>query len=525
MMMLMILAVAQALQLPNTNYAGRGYNLMLAEPLPRTAQDIAVPLKSSVIQLNFIDTVETNGVAYSIPAETEVVTIPSGTFGSEVSEISSVSDISNVVEHTFSLSLDYAPSKFGFSASGSVKSLVNAVTVEKSSVFIGTTMASTWKVDLKPYGDFKLSNSFVSGVKSLSLNESHVSYDRFVKSYGTHYITAMLMGGVATQTATLSNVNRKSLESMSVDVSEQAKISFYVDAQQSYAIKYNQAQQSNYSAMTKKDSYTTLGGDPKYNVLNYEKWLATIPSNPVPLSFAMEPLTTLMISDYFPDDPDIDLKARNVEKKITSYLATSLYCAGSCANGGTCLPLNDMWIGRCVCANGWTGNNCEVNVSPVVQQYDCQTKVCDGKCLVNENGVYYSYMPPPGRILTAATIDIMPGVPMYMFTHCDPKLADAAIVERQTIKDVEFNGNAAICPEGMYLAGIYAEPDTKPYKGLLKCADGGKAFTVNQNACTWQMACPVYSYAAGFGNYNQVYCCQSRRPTLAELAAEYSSAQ
>jgi len=298
----------------------------------------------------------------------------------------------------------------------------------------------------------------------LSLNATHASYDRFVKSYGTHYITAMLMGGIATQTATISNVNRKSLESMSVDVSEQAKISFYVDAAQSYSIKYNQAAQNNFSSVTQKDSYTTLGGDPTYNVKDYSKWLATIASNPV--------------------------------------------------------PLNDMWLGRCVCANGWTGNNCEVNISPIIQQYDCQTKVCDGKCLVNENGVYYSYMPPPGRILTAATIDIMPGVPMYMYTHCDPKLADSAVVERQTIKDVEFNGNSAICPEGMYLAGIYAEPDTKPYKGVLKCASGGSAFTVNQNACTWQMACPVYSYAAGFGNYNQVYCCQSRRPTLAELEAE-----
>ena len=154
-----------------------------------------------------------------------------------------------------------------------------------------------------------------------SLNNLKTAYKSLITAYGTHLTQAVTYGG---RYISLYEINRSTYESarMSKAGFEAAAsatikgVSFGADVSFEYEDKRKQGQSSSSFNAT---SYVTGGSG-----TTFEKWEEKITDAPAPIEFELMPLHTLLSKIYFPNDPDIEDKAKILKAVMLEYVCSKM---------------------------------------------------------------------------------------------------------------------------------------------------------------------------------------------------------
>ena len=119
---------------------------------------------------------------------------------------------------------------------------------------------------------------------------------------------------------------------------------------------------------------STAGGQPFDNSIQngtektmlLNEWFKTVPNNPVITQMGMTKLSELLTKERFPNDTQIEDKARLIESVWAKYDGNQklVKCVNDCTSPchGGCVPTGYFQYGLCVCKAGFTGHDCSTRI-------------------------------------------------------------------------------------------------------------------------------------------------------------------
>eukprot|EP01095_Lingulamoeba_sp_RSL-Kostka_P017293 TRINITY_DN890_c0_g2_i1.p1 TRINITY_DN890_c0_g2~~TRINITY_DN890_c0_g2_i1.p1 ORF type:complete len:515 (+),score=167.83 TRINITY_DN890_c0_g2_i1:126-1670(+) len=186
-------------------------------------------------------------------------------------------------------------------------------------------ICEAYEVAFQPYSTSNLTTSFQNGVSTLPTvfnitdSQGMESFEKFIGFYGTHIISQLIMGGLSSQQTSILTTFHSLLQSVDIDVSEQASVSFIVSCGESVNVNNNQTAYKAFETFSEIGTLEVSGGNSSY-ANDFITWSGTVADNPVPLKSYINPLNDILTSDYFPNDPNIADKKTALGKAIQYYI-------------------------------------------------------------------------------------------------------------------------------------------------------------------------------------------------------------
>ncbi|GGJ46903.1 MACPF domain-containing protein [Deinococcus roseus] len=305
---------------PNIAFLGRGYDLLLTDPLDYAsggsrATVIALQYKNDNVQLvandhfRFPDSTQNNPDPGGTTSLTFQQMFRQSDYQSQFGETATISGGIPLIAK-FSLSESYSQS---FSQKSSLQSSTLYTWREVRLVTVNFTPA----LDDPP--PLVLDTDFANAVENLSSSSaSDPTYQEFIQQFGTHYTTSVSFGGRAYQYTVVEASTFSSMIAQSIDVQAGASGAFDIFTG-SASGSYNQQNTQSYQSAT--ESSTTLknfsGGSP---FDSWDNWVSSVGGQPVPIALTLAPLSDLLNGTNFPNDPDIATRQSLLETAITNYL-------------------------------------------------------------------------------------------------------------------------------------------------------------------------------------------------------------
>ncbi|XP_061194766.1 uncharacterized protein LOC133202919 [Saccostrea echinata] len=341
----------------NLGYIGRGYDLFKGNPLSNDGvvdQGFRLP----VIDLPYSNKFTADG-HFRIPDNVDVIAESSAKFGSSLYKVQSESDYKSM------LSVDASVNAHGegwgvsasFSASASYqkntqqiqKGETTTLSIVSRAVVYRARMSETSKIS-------KVSDYFEKAVMLLPMencdNDSlQDMYLNFIREFGTHYTTQVVMGAKAVQQLTFSNSDLSKLESegISAEVAAEASYSgFGASAGGGISVgvgSQNDAKQQ--VSNTNKEQYEYyIGGNPpagdfsEGSTESLREWATSADEKPVPIQYKMTSIDTLLKPGYFND-----ITYGLLERRRCLRRALYTYCKQT-VSPSLCNPPDDSYISQ-----------------------------------------------------------------------------------------------------------------------------------------------------------------------------------
>lgn len=163
-------------------------------------------------------------------------------------------------------------------------------------------------------------------------------------------------------------------------ITKEVDISFILSFNQKQTESYEKEIHSKFMNSVKNVKVSTIGGRPYAPVSTdlpqlsptLNDWAQSVPSNPAIIKLKLESILDLITSHYFPNDTQINEKARAVEQALIQYAnEMRINCYRSCtspANGicQTSNTANPFMFGTCKCNPRYTGPDCATPIDPTV---------------------------------------------------------------------------------------------------------------------------------------------------------------
>ncbi|CAF1386983.1 unnamed protein product [Adineta steineri] len=182
--------------------------------------------------------------------------------------------------------------------------------------------------------------------------------------FGYTYIKELLLGGIAQQTITITEENRRSLVKNGFSKTENGEYSssalgiFKIKAGFKVTDEFNESKLAIFSQYSQQSSVVTFGGST--TLQSIETWSSTVPGNPAAIKLKTEPLVNLLTERTFPGDPNIAAKQALIQSAVTKYITKEVFCYNKCSYpNGVCPPTSNYFgFAKCVCTSGYTGYDC-----------------------------------------------------------------------------------------------------------------------------------------------------------------------
>jgi hypothetical protein len=242
--------------------------------------------------------------------------------------IESTSSLQSSMEDTAKISAGI-PLIFSFSASTSYKTAKELMKSHKevfvkSSVTCGVQEAGLPNAALYDEGGDapKMNPIFVQAVKDLptDLHDIGLSYYRFLHSFGTHFVTDVVMGASYTEITTWSAAHLTTSFSSQVGVTVAASgtledtLKLGVGGGHKSGERKTFASSSNYASVKK-----LLMGGPITPSSKFEDWASISRKCPTPLEYTLMETFRLLNSKNFPKDDSIQIKRNLLKQALKSY--------------------------------------------------------------------------------------------------------------------------------------------------------------------------------------------------------------
>ena len=302
----------------NIEYLGSAYDILKGNPQSTQGQDKGF-VGPSVFRFTFNQNLTTTDGRYSIPDYTTVNDAQSCSFAfSSTEQKDTRSYMDSLKGH---VSADFKLWGAGFSASSDYQD-VHQSSVSGNTVFISS------HAQCESYGasidNASFTEDFVKAVSSLPSSFDSSSRDQylfFIQTYGTHIVTALIMGGRYGFRSEFTMEGFSDLSTTGIDIKASAGYSGLIDISTSLATEDQQKDANTFNSYRKNYVIYQIGGTPNVSAtgIPYSDWASSVKDQPLPLSYKLTELYKYFKLKNFPDDPNIDLKKESLRKATLQY--------------------------------------------------------------------------------------------------------------------------------------------------------------------------------------------------------------
>jgi len=316
-------AVCQAVtRIPNARYLGMGYNSFTGNP----DNNLYDPgFRYGVLQFTWDTNITSSDQRYVVPDHTQVLQTRSCGFRSEASTDFGSRSYQNA------LSVDVGVAVGGgflfwdarFTASAGYRKVSQGTTQHRRFYTSAKGKCIQYQLAVNYlHVPIQLTSAFTQAVRALPLERNDDVYHAFIDTYGTHFTTRVTLGA---KMVILSEFEEKSLTRM-----EEEGLNIQVAAQLSYLrfsseitaeTDIQRGQREAFESMRRSFAASYLGSHPPSDG-QWETWARTTADSPYPVSYRLAPITSLLISKFFPDMSASEL---NTTRKLLSD-AYYTYC-------------------------------------------------------------------------------------------------------------------------------------------------------------------------------------------------------
>lgn len=294
-----------------------GYDVFKGNPHSTGKFDSGFKL-DQIFSLTYEDGNTTPDGEHLVPDHVSANNQPSCSFSFSAQTITEVSSYSE------SLSLDASVEGEGwgasFSASVGYKSAKETTSSHEYRLYSSKAKCTAYAASIR-YKHAKLSESFKETVEDLPTDTTGESeYRDLIDFYGTHFVRYVEMGGRYGYRSEMSNTKAMELSSQGINVKAAAGYSGIVsvhgsvttDSQKEQAKEFDEARES-------VEQFFVGGGPPDDETWNEYKWASSVAENPLPISYKLVPIESLLTSEYFPENDQINLKRQMLSHAMTEY--------------------------------------------------------------------------------------------------------------------------------------------------------------------------------------------------------------
>ena len=349
---------------PNIGFLGRGYNIFIANPRETTGK-VDPGFTQPVIRQSFELGRFSGDGAFPLPDYADVTEEASSTFTSHSTSYASEQAYKDTLDMAVSIGASVsADTMFNgrFSASASYQHIREETARSKSKYVQIDSSTVYYRARLRP--SFELDGVFVAAVLGLPVCETEVStcptaatlqcspednlaYSHFLETYGTHFSTMAVMGGVASQRYAMTQSEYASFQQTvigaALSTSVEANFEFLsASSSVDVSAQLQTEARSTLATMSASSLEWYLGGQPVAsadiadgNTESLKIWSTTVRENPVPLVIQVDEISTLFSNPELFFGPDVNSTA--ADDLITRACQLSqYYCKYS--NGTYCPP-------------------------------------------------------------------------------------------------------------------------------------------------------------------------------------------
>ncbi len=299
-------------RLKNISYLGRTWDITTVDPLniPKSAKG---PLALRSDQ----ELVLSEDGQVMIPKATDYTPGTSGGEFKETKMVFTAYDYQSSFEQSFSFNVGKGK-KASFGASESYNKKKQETGSSKAMFTHVDAIVQIYKLaySRQQAPNVPLDAKFSEAVETLPASTAS-AYQAFIEHFGTHYSAMVIMGGRAYQETRIHIDTYSNLISQGIDVSLEAKASFKADFSAKAGAKTSNQEKYENETQDGRESIYTNGGTLNSNI---DTWASSVKEDPVPFEMNLYTLDTLLTGDYFPDDPDIDIKRITLKKHIDAYI-------------------------------------------------------------------------------------------------------------------------------------------------------------------------------------------------------------
>ncbi|XP_062602269.1 uncharacterized protein LOC134263931 [Saccostrea cucullata] len=302
----------------NLGYIGRGYDLFKGNPLSDDGvvdQGFRLP----IMELPYTHKFTADG-EYRIPDNVDVIAESSAKFGSSLYSVQSESDYKSML--SVDASVNAAGGGWGVSASFSAsasyqkntreiqKGETTTLSIVSRAVAYRARMSETSKMSkVNEYFEKAVMLLPMENCEDESLQEMYLN---FIREFGTHYTTQVVMGAKAVQQLTFAKSDLSKLESegISAKVAAQASFSgFGASGGGGFSVGVGSKEESKERVQnTNKEQYEYyIGGNPPSgdfssgSTESLREWARSADEKPVPIQYRLTSIETLLKPGYFKD--------------------------------------------------------------------------------------------------------------------------------------------------------------------------------------------------------------------------------
>jgi hypothetical protein len=262
-------------------YFGATYDIFSGNPLSKDIDPGFLP--KQLFKYTYAEDRKTSDGKYFYPKEVTALAMNSCSRSFKSTEINGLKSYHDALEQSVSISGGYDGliASVSFTASVDYQSAESSLTTQQKVHVITQEKCQLYEVGLN--SDPILSEDFLKAVDNALLQGS---WEQFIKEWGTHYATRLVMGASAIKETTFSRETVQQLQSAGVNVAAGVSGS-YAKAKGSLDTKtgLSTSQQSYFDKADKEERQYYIGAQPDPNNNNNATWILNIEkSQPLPLS-------------------------------------------------------------------------------------------------------------------------------------------------------------------------------------------------------------------------------------------------
>ncbi len=300
-------APAAAEPIPGVDFFGRGFNIINFDPLsPGSIHGIS---QNPIFDMKINQA--THDGKYLIPEHSSYTPNPKLSWNAQSTSLESGYDFSNKYSQSISAKGGYGPVSFSGSAS---YAQINKQTHDNASVIeFASAVVTLWNLS---WNQPQLSEAFRQAVLALPSEYNQSAYFAFIDTFGTHFPSSMMFGGLGYQEYRLTRQALTELQNENVNVSVAAEVGLSLSASVGGETKREREEFEKLSEKSESTVLLWVGGKP---IKAFEDWVQTVPSNPVPVEIELSEISDLLTEDNFPN-ANIEVIRENLIKAFEPYM-------------------------------------------------------------------------------------------------------------------------------------------------------------------------------------------------------------
>lgn len=356
--------------MPNIEYAMRGYNLLMGNPLA-TGHQADPGFDSSIFEAVYSGAA-TADLRYQIPDGMSV-------YSKTICNIQFLSDVyTNEKKYQHELkvpvNVDFSGWGAAFTANVQYQQTTTQMSTYEHSFVKTESTCGVYEVVLDLYEPAKLRSGFLTAAQTLqdaNAEDEYTTYRRFVEVYGSHFLASTHMGAKYAEQSELSKTSRETLEAENIDIKLAAAYSALFKLGIDGGANIDTETMERFQKETLSQSIISFGSRPPADG-SASTWANSVFDEPLPISYHLLPIDELFTASFMADSGiDYALIRPRLRSFIKGYCESEQDnlgisdcngprggCAGGhdCHHNAHCVDTEETDVYSCVCNEGYYGN-------------------------------------------------------------------------------------------------------------------------------------------------------------------------